>query len=378
MAHQAAVGIPSYREADTISKVTRQVDAGLSELFPAGNCVIVNVDSNSDDATTQAFLDTATRCEKKVIVVEAEPRGKGHNLLAFFAYCFHEGIDLLVTIDADIRTITPDWVVRLLRPLIEEQADLVFPVYKRNRFEGATTNHFAFPLIAGLYGHSIRQPIGGDMALNGRVASYVCDQEIPPEARGYGIDIFLAIHAIGGGFRATQSPLGRKLHKPSYQKRPKIFVEAAGAAASALRCYEPRGRRSRLAPDPSCCIDASSSFAHRDEAMRSAGELRRALAAELHSYRNWADHQIGSLRQVAEGADVTAELWSSLLAAWVRHAMRPVRPEAARMARELLPLYLLRSLAFWLEAEDASAQAVERKIVAQAREFQQEFWAGKH
>lgn len=41
----------------------------------------------------------------------------------------------------------PIWIKRFLDPLIENGCDYVTPLYKRSRYEGSTTNHFAFPLI---------------------------------------------------------------------------------------------------------------------------------------------------------------------------------------------------------------------------------------
>ena len=43
---------------------------------------------------------------------------------------------------------------------------MAVPVYRRNRYEGNTTNHLASPLLAAVLGVHVQQPIAGDFAFN--------------------------------------------------------------------------------------------------------------------------------------------------------------------------------------------------------------------
>ncbi|MBI1959002.1 MAG: glycosyltransferase, partial [Candidatus Rokubacteria bacterium] len=63
-----AVGIPSYREADSIAHVVAQADQGLVRLLGPARCVIVNVDGDSPDGTAEVFRATPTRCGKESFV----------------------------------------------------------------------------------------------------------------------------------------------------------------------------------------------------------------------------------------------------------------------------------------------------------------------
>ena len=79
MKRNIIVGIPTYREADTIARSVTQIDCGLERSYGAENCIIVNVDNGSDDQTRDVFLGTKTKCPKEYISTGNSPRGKGKN-----------------------------------------------------------------------------------------------------------------------------------------------------------------------------------------------------------------------------------------------------------------------------------------------------------
>lgn len=114
--------------------------------------------------------------------------------------------------------------------MIRKGYDYIIPTYARNCQEGNTTNHFAYPLLGVHFnGLAPRQPIAGDFGLSARFARHVMKQGWHDYAYGYGIDIFLTLHALCGGFKATEISLGKKLHKPSFDKMIPMFREVAAS-----------------------------------------------------------------------------------------------------------------------------------------------------
>lgn len=114
--------------------------------------------------------------------------------------------------------------------MIRKGYDYIIPTYARNCQEGNTTNHFAYPLLGMHFnGLAPRQPIAGDFGLSARFARHVMKQGWHDYAYGYGIDIFLTLHALCGGFKATEISLGKKLHKPSFDKMIPMFREVAAS-----------------------------------------------------------------------------------------------------------------------------------------------------
>jgi glycosyltransferase involved in cell wall biosynthesis len=117
-----AVCLPSYNEASNIQNITKVVDQGLVNLLLKENsldAVIVNVDSDSSDGTNRLFKETETIHQKHSIVVDGEG-GKGKNILEFCRYAAKNDIDYCVTIDTDITSADPEWVVKLVLPMIED------------------------------------------------------------------------------------------------------------------------------------------------------------------------------------------------------------------------------------------------------------------
>ena len=110
------VGIPSYKEADSIAFPTQMADQGLREAFPDLRSVIVNVDNNSPDGPREAFMATETAVPKMYVTTPPEKRGKGRNCLNLFEIGAELGAKAIVMVDADLKSITPKWVEYLARP----------------------------------------------------------------------------------------------------------------------------------------------------------------------------------------------------------------------------------------------------------------------
>ncbi len=220
------VGIPSYMEADTIGYVTRQVDLGIRRYFHNLKSVIINVDNNSEDDTRNAFLSIETVTPKEYISTPRGVKGKGNNFMNLFKTArSHSGtLKAVVVLDADLRSVTPEWVKHFTEPILKGY-DYALPRYSRHQFDGTITNHICYPLLYGLMGENIRQPIGGDFAFSPRLAAYWLDQKWLPTTRLYGIDIFMTLNAIIGKFKICEVGLGAKIHKASAPKLGPMFTQ---------------------------------------------------------------------------------------------------------------------------------------------------------
>ena len=201
-----------------------QVDRGLRKFFPDFQAVILNLDGNSTDKTTDIFLNTQTETEKKVLQ-EKEVTGKGNVLRLLFEYMGDEEVLAAMVVDADLKSITPEWVKLLLNPIIEKDYDYCTPLYSRHKYDGTITNNVIYPLVFGLYGKDIRQPIGGDFSFSGELAKYWLKQKWYDSTGRFGIDNFMTTNAIVGGYKICQVGLGSKKHKPSAPSLNQMFLE---------------------------------------------------------------------------------------------------------------------------------------------------------
>ncbi|MGD2125927.1 MAG: glycosyltransferase, partial [Desulfobacteraceae bacterium] len=182
------VSIPSYNEADSISFPTRQASIGLSKYFSDISSVIINCDNNSPDNTKQAFLDTPTENPKIYISTPPGVKGKGNNFMNLFRKVIDLEAKAIVVVDADLKSITPEWIKHLGEPLFSDFS-FVAPLYVRHKYDGTITNSIAYPLSRALYGRRVRQPIGGDFGFSGDLARVYLESNIWDEAvSNFGID----------------------------------------------------------------------------------------------------------------------------------------------------------------------------------------------
>ena len=99
--------------------------------------------------------------------------------------------------------------------MFEQGFDYVAPYYLRHKYDGTITNSIVYPLTRTLYGHRIRQPIGGDFGFSGQLAQHYLDKHVwESEVAKFGIDIWMTTEAIASGARVCQSFLGAKIHNP--------------------------------------------------------------------------------------------------------------------------------------------------------------------
>lgn len=112
------VGIPTLNESDSVANTVRIVDQGLQQYRRPNRCLIVNLDNDSEDDTKDVFLNTSTFCHKEYINTGGQPAGKGKNVLTLLKFADSLNAPYVLTVDADIATITPEWIVKLVEPLI--------------------------------------------------------------------------------------------------------------------------------------------------------------------------------------------------------------------------------------------------------------------
>ncbi len=226
------VGIPSYNEADNIGLLTKTIDTALQTLHI--DAIIVNADSASTDNTTEVFIQTATKSTK--VALTSDKKGKGYNVQAILQFTAStEDAEGCVLIDGDITSFEPEWLLKQIDAL-RSGKDFIVPTYARNYQEGNTTNHFAYPLIGMHFqGKAPRQPLSGDFGISKKFVQYMLLQKWHSFTYGYGIDIFLSLHAMKSGHRIAEVALGKKIHTPSFSKMIPMFKEVATSYYETMR-----------------------------------------------------------------------------------------------------------------------------------------------
>lgn len=64
---------------------------------------------------------------------------------------------------------TPQWIFRLVQPIVDLGFDLVGPCYTRQKMEGFLNRSVLSPLHRALYGEQLQNPVGPDFGLSGKL-----------------------------------------------------------------------------------------------------------------------------------------------------------------------------------------------------------------
>src|SRR3989338_683148 len=158
------IGIPSFNNARTIAHVVRAVQAGLAKYFPSHKAVIVNSDGGSSDGTIEVVQNSSIEDFNAILLHHrVEPifkiafpysgiPGKGSAFRSIFEIAQRLDAKACVVVDSDLRSITPEWIELLVKPVLNGGFDYVAPLYHRHKFDGTITNSIVYPLTRTLYG----------------------------------------------------------------------------------------------------------------------------------------------------------------------------------------------------------------------------------
>ena len=365
------VGLASYQEADSIAYPTAQCSLGLKKYYGDRTSALLNCDNHSPDGTEQVFMGTETEVPKIYITTPPDTPGKGYNFENMFRKVLELDSEVLVVVDADLTSITPEWVKHFAQPVLEGY-DFVNPIYSRHKYDGTITNNICYPLVYGLFCRNIRQPIGGDFALSRRFVEHLVRQPWHRTTEEYGIDIFMTMNAILGGFRICETGLGAKRHKPSAPKLGPMFIQVVSTAfltvlrhvdtwKAATSIEQPAlfGLR-HMDPPQDLDIDRSAIEKQaRDGFAQCRADLEKVLSADLYK----------ELAVMFDGGtiDISADQWVTTVYDMI--AGFKVATDRNALVESLKGLYFGRALAFMNKTWDATSEEAEKDILAQAEVF---------
>ncbi len=211
------VGIPCFNNGATVGQVVRAAARGLAEHFPHVPACIVVADGGStvDDSREAALAALRAHDAHGVVGIYRGLPGKGSAVRMIFAAAEFLHARAVALLDADLRSVAPFWIERLLGPVVSGGFEFVAPLYARFKYDGTITNNVTYNMLRCLYGKRIRQPIGGDFALSGEFAAELAARPVwDTDVARFGIDIWLTVAALVAGRRCCQAHLGVKVHDP--------------------------------------------------------------------------------------------------------------------------------------------------------------------
>ena len=210
------VGIPCFNNDSTIAHVIDMVSEGIAKYYKDLQVVVIVSDGGSTDDTREIARDKIV-CPfiEKIITIYRGIPGKGSALRMIFESASFLQARACILCDADLRSITPEWVKCLAEPILFHKHDFVAPIYTRYKYDATITNNIAYNLTRALFGKRVRQPIGGDFGLSKSMVNFYfnCKKDIwKTDIAKFGIDIWMTLTAIMEDVSICQTYLGSKIH----------------------------------------------------------------------------------------------------------------------------------------------------------------------
>jgi hypothetical protein len=111
--------------------------------------------------------------------------------------------DIIVFLDADIRNLTPEWVDKLVKALIDDNCDMSRGFYTRHARDAAVTKLVARPMLHTFFPElsHFEQPLSGEVCARRKVWENLLkrDNGSGSTPDGWGIDVWFLIEAALSG-----------------------------------------------------------------------------------------------------------------------------------------------------------------------------------
>ncbi len=283
-------------------------------------------------------------------------------------------------LDAGLPSVDPAWIERLVGPVLSGGFDYLSPYYVRHVNEGAITKGIVYPAFRALYGVRLRQPAATEFGCSGRLVAHYLEQDFwDIEHATSGIDVWLAVEAVCGEFRAAEAVLG--LRGPARHATVDLSTTLTQVVGALFADLEHRAdvwqrvRGSAATPvfgaaEP---LDADAPALNIDALVESF----RLGYRELREIWTWVlpPRTILDLRKLAEmNPDqfrFDDRLWAAIVYDFaIGHNLR-VMPRD-HLLRSLTPLYSAWLASFVLEMREAALPAIDARLEQVAVAFESE------
>jgi len=235
---ELVVGIPFQNEDDTLPGVIRTAVQGIKSAGLARRALVVFVGGRPGASTLKKTRDALDRDSREMSLGftlgrELEAPGWSIRALAEIAARMKAPLVLLTPdlvpqqggADRFGEGYSPSWITKLLNPITEQDTDLVLARFTRHPLSNPVESLLAYPLMGGVFGQMIRQPVAMVCAISYRLI-LECQRPAEDWASETGIFGFypwIITRALTGGFGLCEVPLGIASFRHSITNLKLIF-----------------------------------------------------------------------------------------------------------------------------------------------------------
>jgi hypothetical protein len=382
------VGLPTLDNAASVGPVVAAVHTAFSTQLKRERTVLLNFDGGSQDGTPEIVRE-ASHVAGDTLIASRPLRtthrisapyhgipGKGGALRRLFAAAELLDARAVALVDPDVTSIGPDWIARLVRPVLRGELDYVAPVFTRAPSEAPLVTQLARPLVRAAYGLRLREPLSSELGCSTTFAAHCMGQDVwSAPFLSYGIDVWLTTTALAGGFRCGQTTLGPRVQAPHATRPglPELFRQVVGALFTCLEIHADHWlARSASQPAPG---DDETGVLASDEAP-DPGPLAEAFRAGVRDLEpvlarildaETAEHvHAAAAAPVLEYPDA---LWAATVYQFAAAHHRALI-HRDHLVQSLVPLYLGRTAAFLAHVRGLGPAALAADFEALCLEYE--------
>ena len=233
---------------------------------------------------------------------ELRNAGKGAGMVTGIKQALADGHDRIIFLDADITSMTSKWCDALIEGIEKYNVAMTRGYFDRSPFDAQITRNITRPLISMFFpeGREVSQPLGGELCMTADLARHLLDCGIAPPCT-WGIDTFLTINTVTGGYRIAELYLMQKTHKKKSMDQLKtMFIECFDEVVQQVHFH---GRDMAVPSDVESLVETVPRSASDIE--RVGEDVRTLVYVNL-------DEQIGSffafVRRLSDSAGLMDEL----------------------------------------------------------------------
>lgn len=376
------IGITSYRNARTIGPVARCAAQAVLQQDSSTRLVLVNVDANSSDGTSNAFMRARIPAEvERFSTGYVGLTGAGSATRAVFEVAARLEARACLVLDAAMSSVRPHDIQAMLAPIIDGRAHLVLPMHQWSYADASLEDLIVYPMVRLMYGRDARRPLPGGWALSGRLALAYAEQDVwETDAARSGIDIWLLVMALASDIPIVQVPSCRKslslvFGTTAYEQR---FTHTISTLLRHLGSHQ-RVWRSVVSTSPLDTDGPEPPVLTPEN--RPTEDFWRGLRQGFRTWRRLLRRIVLPEHYSAFAALVQAEGPESLEfdpGLWARMVMdfgvcfNKAELDPDKVAASLAVPYYARSLAHWNQLDREGIEAYEDLIQEQALAFERE------
>jgi glucosylglycerate synthase len=274
-------------------------------------------------------------------------------------------------IASEMESPTPHWICQMLHPLLDSDWDLVLPYYAPRKLQGLLNSSILYPLTRCLYGKTIHNPLGPDVAVSRRLAQRILGAN--PNSNGNSNLAHpltsLAPVASCENMQICQVHVGARVYPPmDWMNMSSLIAQVMGSVflemERSVACWQrtrgsvsvPTRGEPLPAPEETAALDVNRMVETFQLGVRDLQEIWSLVLppATLLELRKLS-------RLKPEQVYMPDDLWARIVYDFaLAHRLRTINRD--HLLRSMTPLYLAWVVSYARDLETVGAGTVEQRI----------------